>query len=166
MRAEPAVRGADEVTELAADQPGVAQGVLADHQLVPDEQVLGAAHLDQLQSFDLLEALGHGAGGGDALVQAGGGAGPRPRADECRRRQRPLTLRFEIAEGFGGAGDLPVAFGVAQLEALAELSGESGARRRRIGGEQATHEGNIVGLARSFLMGKVGTGAFIPCVVI
>ena len=60
---------------------------------------------------------------------------------------------FELAQGLGGGGDLPVAFGIAQVEALAERFGQSGARERRFRIEQGMHERNVIGLSQELFDG-------------
>ena len=141
--------GADQVADLAADQPGVVQRVFANHHFVPDEPVLGFDHFDQLQRGDLRQRRGHAASGRDALGQAGRGVGPRTRACHQRRRQGPQARSFEFAQGFGRRTNLPVAFGVAQLKVAADRLGELGAARGRLRSEQSVHQGNIVGLGQA-----------------
>ena len=155
--AEPAVLGADQVAQLAADQPGVVQGVFANHQFVPDEQVFGGDHFEQFQRGDLLQLRGHAAGRRDALGQAGRGGGPDTRAWHPRRRQGPQACSFKLAERLGRGPNLPVAFRVAQLEVAAELLGELGAGRNRPRLDQPVHKSNIIGLGQE-LFDREGGG--------
>jgi len=152
--AEPAVLGADQVAELTADQPGVVQGVLPNHQFVPDEQMFARVHLQQFQSFELGEFLGHAAGGGDTLGQARGRTATDARARAGGRRQRPVARRFEFAQRSGGGGDLPVAFGIAQVQPAAELFGQCGARGLRLRAEQLAHQHDRVRLGQALFNGR------------
>lgn len=56
---KPSVFRSNEIAQLSANQPTIAQGMLSDHELISELQILLIGHLDQPQSLDILELFGN-----------------------------------------------------------------------------------------------------------
>ena len=143
---KPSVIRRDEIAQLSADEPAIPQRMFADHQLIPNPGVFLIHHLDQAESLDLFCPLWNPLGTRDRSIQALWM--PASRTTGVRQGELPETLGFEIAQGLACRPDLPVTLGIPQIKTLAELLGQTSARRRRWALEPARDEFDILGLGQ------------------
>ena len=69
---KPSVVGSHQIAQRPADQPTLVERMLADHQFIPDPQILLRGHLNQSESLDVLDAFRDPGRSLKPMVQASG----------------------------------------------------------------------------------------------
>ena len=108
QRAQPAMLAADQITQLRADQRGIAAGMLPDDQIVPEamQRVLVAAEQLQVQAADAIHARRDLADGGQALRRGSEPMRTRAGGPALRPVEQAAAAQFaqgDISAGEGGA---------------------------------------------------------------
>ena len=117
------MRRANQIAQLATDQPTVVQRMFPHYQLVPDPKVrlIGRPHLDQFQPFNQLNPRRNALRNRNRMAQPP--QMPISTPPRQGRRQLPMAFDLEVPQRLQGAGELQLAFPVAQAEPLTHIPG-------------------------------------------